>query len=218
MFDFSALVGQQFHRLTIIGEGERRSGRRTLMCRCLCGTISHVHRYALVSGGTKSCGCLDLENHRKHGMWNTKEYRIWSRMKERCNSANCSTYKYYGGRGIKVCERWSGDDGFENFYTDMGAIPKGKSIDRINNNGDYSPENCRWATIVEQNNNRRYNRILEFRGESKTLAQWSGITGIKPSAIRERLRRGWSVEQALTVPTQSQFSNSESLKSHKVIS
>jgi hypothetical protein len=121
-------------------------------------------------------------------------------MKERCTSANCSTYKYYGGRGIKVCERWSGEDGFENFYSDMGARPKGRSLDRINNNGDYSPENCRWATIVEQNNNRRCTRMLEFMGESKPLTHWSNVTGIKRSTIRERLKRGWSVDRTLLTP------------------
>jgi len=134
----------------------------------------------------------------KHGMSYTPEYRTWVGMKYRCLSEKCKLYPNYGGRGIKVCDRWMV---FENFFTDMGKRPsKLHSINRINNDGDYCPENCNWATDREQMNNRRNTRYLEYNGETLSIPEWSEKLGISQLAIRQRIMAGWGAEFALTIP------------------
>ena len=132
-----------------------------------------------------------------HGLHNTKVYYAWERILQRCENPKRSGYKNYGGRGISVCEKWHK---FENFFSDMGHPPTPThSIDRINNNGNYEPNNCRWATAKEQNNNSRSNNFVEFNGQRKTLTQWSEIIGISRHTLRQRLK-WWPVEKAFTVP------------------
>lgn len=130
-----------------------------------------------------------------HGMRKTAEYRCWMGMRDRCNNKNSKYFKNYGARGIKLSPRW---DKFENFFADMGKRPTGTFIERIDNEKGYSPDNCKWADRVEQNNNKRTNRLLIFRGETKTATQWGKIYGISYNTITERLARGWSVEKAIT--------------------
>lgn len=133
----------------------------------------------------KSCGCL--KGNLKHGMSGTKTYASWAQMKTRCLNINASGYKYYGSRGIKVCKRWLK---FENFYADMGDKPTpSHSIERRNNNGDYEPGNCKWATISEQNNNKRNNVILTYKGASMNLSQWAEKLGISRACLWDRVNR-----------------------------
>lgn len=138
-----------------------------------------------------------------HGMWRSPEYRVWSWMLERCYYKRSKCYGNYGGRGITVCHRWRRS--FEAFYEDMGQKPsKGHSIERVDNNRGYCKENCKWATVLEQANNKRTSRYLTFRGETKTMTQWSRATGIKKATIWYRLTvSGWDVERSLTTPTGS---------------
>lgn len=130
------------------------------------------------------------------------EWDAWYEMKRRCYSPHVRPYRNYGGRGIKVCDRWLGPDGFENFMEDMGSRPSSShSLDRKDNNGNYTPENCRWATPVEQQNNLRTNTVIEFAGKRMTAAQWERELGLRTGIITKRLsQQGWSVERALTVP------------------
>ena len=125
----------------------------------------------------------------------------WSGMMARCHHKSNHKYKRYGGRGISVCERWHD---YENFKKDMGERPEGTSLDRINNDGDYCPENCRWATHKEQNRNRSDNRRIEFNGETKTLPEWADIAGISRTAFKRRLERGWDFKRALSQPLTEQ--------------
>lgn len=137
-------------------------------------------------------------NHLKHGMGHSRIYFIWKSMKQRCHNKNSSNYERYGGRGIKVCDEWRND--FQNFYN--WSIQNGYSddltIDRINNDGNYDPSNCRWATAKEQSNNKRNNKHYECNGETHTLGEWGSILGISSATIWARLKRGWSVEKTLT--------------------
>ena len=120
-------------------------------------------------------------------------------MKQRCYDPNATRFKNWGGRGIKVCDRWK--NSFENFYEDMGEKPKGHSLDRIDNDGDYTPENCQWASTLEQGRNSRKNRLITHDGLTLSLAEWSEKTGLNRTTISERIdSRGWSVEEALTLP------------------
>lgn len=129
------------------------------------------------------------------------EYHIWYGIIQRCNNPKNHAYGHYGGRGIKACARWQGEDGFEHFMEDMGARPdKNVSIDRIDNNGDYCPENCRWADKKTQGNNRRDNRPITFNGKTQNLTQWAEELGINRNTLHTRLNRGWSVERALMTP------------------
>jgi len=136
-----------------------------------------------------------------HGLCGTREHNSWKQLRQRCNNPKDPSYHRYGGRGIKVCERWGS---FENFLQDMGQCPEGKkSIDRVDNNGDYEPLNCRWATNKEQSQNRRTNSLIEFRGEVKCISQWAEEIGIQKATIRARLQKGWTVEKTLTAPART---------------
>jgi hypothetical protein len=144
----------------------------------------------------------------------TPEYRTWVQMRSRCRNANDPTYQHYGARGIRVCERWDSVGGFERFLADMGPRPPGMnggkpaySIDRIDNARGYSPDNCRWATLVAQGRNKRNNRLLSHGGEVLSIADWSDRTGLPTDAIRARLKRGWSVDRTLTEPLQLEKQN-----------
>ncbi len=130
-----------------------------------------------------------------HGKSRTKIYAVWAVMRHRCNNPNNPSYSYYGGRGITVCAAWAE---FEAFLSDMGEPPTGYSLDRIDTNKGYCPENCRWATKTTQARNQRNTRMLEYKGEVRPLIEWAEITGIAHSALVKRLQMGWSVEDVLT--------------------
>lgn len=197
------LAGQTFYQLIVLGRIPTANGDSYYVCNCTCGQRAIVKGSFLVAGVTKSCGCRRIDalvaHRRTHGMRKTPTYKAWCGMKERCTGQGRKDYSRYGGRGIAVCERWL--HSFENFFADMGERPsKGHSIDRIDVNGNYSPENCRWATASEQQNNTRRNRVIAYNGVTQTLHHWSVATGIKQGTIWKRLKDGWSVEEALTIP------------------
>lgn len=203
------LVGKRFGRLIVLRRAENskwRGGARWV-CRCNCGAQTVVRSRDLVrkNRNTRSCGCLNIELLRarffKHGASvgnKTPEYRTWRHMNHRCNNRTSTDYNRYGGRGIKVCERWKS---FENFLSDMGLRPSPQhSIDRIDNDGDYTPENCRWATRNQQNNNKRNNIRLTLNGVTMSVAEASPILGIRASTLWARLSYGWSEERATKEP------------------
>ncbi len=190
------LAGKRFGKLVVETSAGRRGRKLFWKCACDCGNIKEVEGQVLREGRTRSCGCVT----RTHGKTGTQEHAIWRGMRTRCNNPNASAYPKYGARGIRVCERW---DSFENFLSDMGARPsKHHSVDRINPDGNYEPSNCRWATTVEQCNNRRATRYIEYRGERLALAVAVRRAGsvIHPEAAWVRIRTGWPVERALETP------------------
>jgi hypothetical protein len=197
------MTGQRFGRLTVITEAGHDQRRRTRwLCACSCGTETTVAGGDLRSGHTGSCGCLMREisaaNGRAsaiHGMYGTPTYLSWQSMRARCLNPKAISYPRYGGRGITVDPRWAG---FEQFYADMGVRPDGTSLDRLDSNGPYSPSNCRWATAREQARNRRTNRLLTYRGVTLAACEWAERAGINRNTLYARLRKGWSVERALS--------------------
>lgn len=205
-------IGDKFSRLTVIGYvGKNKKGERLWKCKCECGKTTNVISARLLSGKTRSCGCLQTENRinfyqrKKHGKRQTKEYYIWTTMKQRCCNLNNRKYKDYGGRGIKVCDRWL--HSFENFYKDMGNAPDGYSIDRIDVNGDYCPENCRWADVETQSNNKRNSIKITYMGITGSLNFWSSITGISKDTLYARFHVWkWSAEKIITTPIRRKVS------------
>lgn len=197
-------AGDKFNRLTAIKFVCRgKINEQLWLFKCDCGKEKIMKAGRVKNGYSKSCGCLAIELTKKrnklkdsHRMSKTKIYGIWMAMKERCRNKKCKGYKNYGSRGIKVCDRWL--NSFENFYKDMGERPKGKSLDRIDNNGNYTPENCRWATPIEQGNNMRKNRLLTYNGKTLTVTQWSRIIGINNRTIFDRISRRLEIEKILS--------------------
>lgn len=191
---------QRFGRLTVLKKDESNKELAIKwVCLCDCGNTTIVRRGDLTSGKTLSCGCIRKEGrHRTHNLSDTRLYRIWVNIKTRCTNEKSPQYKNYGFRGIKICEEWA--NSFEAFYT--WAMENGYddnlTIDRIDVNGNYEPCNCRWATRKEQSLNRTDNRRLTYKGETKTFAEWSEITGIHRETIKSRLKAGLTIEQALT--------------------
>jgi len=185
------IMGQKFGRLTVISRAENgKTGQPRWNCKCDCGGKTITLGGDLRSGGTKSCGCLQREllvmKNTTHGMGKTPIYKNWKDMRKRCLNPSSREYKHYGGRGITVCDRWMK---FENFYGDMGEKPNGTSIDRIDNNKGYSPDNCRWATQKEQTRNQRTNRIIKYEGKEQCLAVWAEELGIKYTTLWHRLEK-----------------------------
>ena len=193
------LTGQKFGRLTAISaEQDFRWGRNVLFwfCKCDCGGSKKVLAWSLSRGVTNSCGCLEQENRITHGQTGTSMYRIWSGIVQRCTNPKSKAYCWYGGRGIKICDRWLK---FENFLFDMGDRPAKHTIERINTNGDYEKDNCRWATMKEQARNTSRNIIVEFKGERRCLQDWAKFLGYSHETLRLRLIAGWSVDDAFTI-------------------
>ncbi len=190
-----------FGRLTIIKYSHCSKGHYFWLCKCHCGNEKILDKGNLVSGNTKSCGCLLSETSRSqgkknktHGMSKKSIYNIWRSMRKRCLVKSTTMYRYYGGRGIKICKRW---DIFENFYKDMGDRPKGLTIDRINNNKNYTPNNCRWATELEQHNNTSANIIVTFDGIKRSIAEWCRIKKINSNLVYYRKNKGMSPKNAI---------------------
>lgn len=199
------MIGRKFGRLICIERVDdyiQKSGKRyrRYLCECDCGARKVILGASLRAGRTNSCGCLCVENHpKKHGFGlsgklRSGTYTSWAQMRSRCNNPKVPEYKNYGGRGIKVCDRW---DDFRNFLLDMGERPAGYSIDRIDVNGDYCKINCRWISHKAQQNNKRTNRIIEIDGVSKSLGEWISAFGKSDGAVRSRIRRGMSPIEAL---------------------
>lgn len=197
-------IGKKYGRFTVSRESARERPfpyRRCMLCVCECGKKKSIRLTALLQGSIKSCGCLFDETIEKrrtaNGLGKTVEYHAWQNMKLRCYSPKNSHFKNYGARGIVVSSDWLK---FENFYRDMGKRPKGTSLDRIDNNGNYCKDNCRWGTQYEQSNNRTNTKRLTYKGITKSAKQWSDDLGISPKNILARLKYGWSVEEALITP------------------
>lgn len=203
------LTGMTFNRLTVIREADtsvhKKNHHVKWLCKCECGNYTEVVSSALKSGRVGSCGCYHsdrvIETHTKHGLSNTRIKSIYSGMIQRCYNPNAPRYDRYGARGIKICDEWLGENGLVNF--NEWAIQNGYSdeltIDRIDNDKNYSPNNCRWATIDIQNNNKSTSHFVTIDGEKHTLAEWGIINGIKKSTIISRIKLGWSEEDAVTV-------------------
>lgn len=207
------LTGNRYGRLVVLSFAGRRGGKTMWKCECDCGTIKDVSSSSLLSGYTRSCGCLHRDVYstwtppnKTHGMKDSAEFNIWSMMKNRCTNPNCNRHQFYKDKGIKVCDRWLGPYGFIHFIEDMGMRPGPRySIDRIDNDGDYCPENCRWATKKEQSNNQSRNLILEYNGKKNTLALWCDELGLNYKRTWKRLKDGWSVKRAFEEPLDPRF-------------
>lgn len=195
------ITGQRAGRWTVLALAYTTKGRTYWLCRCDCGTEGLVDRSNLRSGQSQSCGCIGLEAIQRrvtHGYSRTPTYQAWRAMKERCGNPKTNSFHRWGGRGIRVCERWQSS--FENFLADMGEKPPGLTVDRIDNDGDYEPGNCRWATRQQQAKNRSTARLLTFEGTTASLTDWAHRTGLHKVVIFNRLAAGWTLAAALTTP------------------
>lgn len=196
---FQDLTDKTFGRLSVKGYIGKKKDHGYWLCQCICGVTKEVRGAHLVAGRTMSCGCYQAEAskeyHTEHNMSHTPEHNAWSAMQSRCYNPNNIRYNRYGGRGIKVDPRWHT---FEQFYADMGPRPSEQhSVDRKNNDEDYSPENCHWATNEQQAYNKSNTKRFELNGKLVTIADLAKLTTLAGPVIRERIRRGWSIEEAI---------------------
>jgi hypothetical protein len=204
MRPFIDLTGHTYARLTVLSQAPRKKGRIVWQCQCSCGVIVVVAGGNLRSGTTRSCGCYQKErvstSNRRHGKSRTTEYNIWCGMIQRCSDPRHEAFKNYGGRGITVCAAWR--ESFEQFLADMGPRPTLKhTLDRKENNGPYSKENCRWTTRMMQANNKRGNKFLLYQGRKQTINLWAHEFHLQPATLWARLFiYKWSIERALTSP------------------
>lgn len=213
MLNIAELIGRKFGRLIVLRDlgsykGNYKHKRRHVLCKCECGNEVELYVNNLLNktSPTRSCGCLDLEKIAQrardffttHNLSKTPTYKCWIGMKTRCYDSRDPKYHLYGGRGIKVCDRWL--HSFENFYQDMGVRPEGTTLDRVDSNGPYAPDNCRYADIFTQNNNKRTNIRLTLGTETHTLSEWARTLKVTRNTLASRYYKGWSTEQILTTP------------------
>lgn len=188
-----SMNGKVFGSLTVI----KINTGVSYFCKCICGNIITKSHATLHRGYKLHCGCLDeIPLWKKHN----SEYRSYAAMKSRCYDTKCRQYQYYGARGITICERWLGKDGFKNFFEDMGVRPKGMSLDRIKNDMDYYSYNCKWSTPTEQNNNRRNNIYISDGKTNISLPNYCRVYNYDYKLIKKRLSRGWDLQKAISTP------------------
>ena len=213
------LTGQRFGRLVVIAPAEpKRVGKNIRYyweCRCDCGNTKIIREDGLLSPTrpAQSCGCLQKDRVReyfnthqvpiKHGHSYEPLFNTWYLIKYRCENPSCKAFHNYGGRGITVCDEWSnGSTGYENFrdWALSHGYEKGLTIDRIDNDAGYSPDNCRWVDNMTQANNKRDNHFVTYNGETKTIAEWARVIGMDYKVLHSRFQNGWDAERALTQP------------------
>ncbi len=187
------LSGCRYGLLVVIGRVENDGcGNRLWLCQCDCGSQKVIQGTALKRGSTSSCGCATAQKigdkKRAHGKSHTSIYVAWCSMRSRCSDPKSESYSRYGGRGIRVCDRWNFS--FESFISDMGDRPEGMTIELIDNDGNYEPGNCRWATVAEQGRNKSNNRMITAFGMTYCLSEWVEITGMARTTLKKRLNRG----------------------------
>ena len=196
------LTGKKFGKLTVIGrDGSYKSGNVRWLCKCDCGGYTHTLGCYLKSGTVKGCSCVSSERMKristKHGGFGTRLYEIWRQMHRRCYGKYTKAYPHYGGRGIAVCDEWREFEPFRDWGLSHGYSDD-LTIDRIDVNGNYCPENCRWATDKEQANNKRNNHFLKFNGEKHTVSEWADRYGVEQRKLFARLQyREWDLKAAL---------------------
>lgn len=212
------ITGLQSGRLTAQGPvGKSKDGNIMWLCSCVCGKEKVVRSTYIIRGLTQSCGCLQREiashalDTTTHGMSCETIYYTWSSIKNRCLDLNCAQFAGYGGRGIAVHEEWK--HSFEKFFEYVSALPHygkpGRSLDRIDNNGNYEPGNLRWSTAKEQQRNTRCNHNITFMGRTQCLAAWAEEIGLNTCTLWSRIKRGWSAERALTTPAKPYHRSAE---------
>lgn len=200
------ITGERFGKLVAIREVEpltRKNGydRQRYLCKCDCGCEKVIMKEHLTGGNIRSCGCARKESKLKtHGDIKSRLYKIWGNMRNRCSNENNPAYHNYGARGIAVCKEWDSYESFREWAYSNGYNDD-LTLDRIDNDAGYSPDNCRWANVYEQANNKRNNVIIEYNGEVATMSEWAKILGIPYKVLYARLNRSmWSVEKAFTQP------------------
>lgn len=196
------MLRMRFGRLRVVApSGVNKFDKGLWRCICDCGNETVVPTSYLRSGHTTSCGCALIERQALgnpiHGASHKRVYTTWLNMKHRCDDPGTEGYSNYGGRGIRVCERWHS---FENFYADMGDPPHMMTLDRIDNDGNYDPTNCRWASKHTQSRNKRTNRNITIDDKTMCLKDWCKYYSIEIATVYARLKRGWNIEEALTCP------------------
>ena len=201
------LTGKRYGRLTVLHEAINSIKKGVVwMCKCECGALKEISPYELKIGKTISCGCyrndIIKRNMTTHGLSSNKStYTVWRKMKERCLKESCPSFKNYGGRGIKICDDWIKD--FKSFHSWclLSGYKKGLFIDRIDNNGDYEPKNCKWSSYKQQNRNRRSNRYVTYKGERRTFAEWCEMLNISYSRTHQRFHKyGWTLVESFEKP------------------
>lgn len=197
MAKFIDITGDKYGRLTPL----KYLGNRMWECKCDCGEIKVVSSNHMRRGLVKSCGCLNRDQPHKtiHGDRQTRLYKIWIDMRQRCSNPNNSAYKNYGGRGVRVCSEWNDYQVFKAWAMGNG-YDENLTIERVDVDGGYNPDNCEWITRKDQGFNRRNNHVLTYNGETKTLTEWCNELNLSYDMVRGRLKRGWTVEAALTIP------------------
>lgn len=193
---FDNIEGRRYGRLLVLERAEAQYGLTTWLCRCDCGNETVVTACNLKKGHTKSCGCYRRDLPTKHGEASghrkTKEYVAWTHAKARCHNPKHPYYQWYGARGISMCPEWRED--YSKFLADMGPRPEGCSLDRVNNDGNYEPGNCRWVSMKEQSRNKRSNIVITFEGQEMIASDWEKKFGVRKDYISKRLRNGMNMK------------------------
>ena len=211
------LTGKTFGRLTVIGvatnyPNKNKRNDTIWECQCECGKKTFVSGFALRNGHTKSCGCyrkdvlkpLVSERSKIHGYSNTRIYNIWNKMMKRCYDSNNKNFDRYGGRGIIVCEEWHSIENIVEWAYGHGYSDE-LTIDRIDNDGNYCPTNCRWADKITQSNNTSRNHLITYGDKTMTIAEWARFTGLTYSCLKSRIRNGWNIKDALFTPNRTTY-------------
>lgn len=211
MADFIDITGQKYGKLLVIERVNRPKHIKTngawWLCKCDCGNETTVLTSRLNIGKTKSCGCWHTERIKKHGKSYTRIYKVWTGIKDRTNPNNIGCRNNYRKLGVDMCEEWR--NSFETFYewSMANGYKDNLTIDRINNDGNYEPSNCRWATATQQAKNRSTNVLLTYNGETYTMSEWADQQKIPRDTLRKRITCGWSIEKALTTPVKKRKDN-----------